>query len=529
MGGPLEGLLADTDVKQLEKYRAAAVMAYQRANGVQLVAPESAGQEGKLDLGKDHTAVESGAASLQDSRARLCTAVRQLASECATLGLAHLSPGIQERFSTLAVWAQGAQCYRLALILRRLADHVEMLLDRAGGADEHRLFDELTLTYALVSALESAAARGSTPASLIGRARNEYEDAGQVELLGLGANAWRTASGYIGLTMLFWSPKDRTFLTCGDARPEVQRGFDPVARYKAPGPWSGLGAPSMVTGRRVMLTGALLSATGRISGSEKTAATIMAPDAAQFVASLETHSRWSELATLRAAARRSLLAEAQPMKDWMVLRPSKFQRAEFDSTRQMLTWNLIDDEGTVLRAEIAYHQYSAPAIERLEQTDMSLLAEGTLVVARLRGGSNNFIAEPLSLVNASATGSEPVVDSLYFDAAPKASLGSRLMAKFRRQPSEYSSVPFVMPSAIPPLLTDLRNWLYRQAERGVAWDAAAQARSELAARGKRLHAAGFTAFASAGSTEDAAADLLRAQYLCLQYEHLLDDSDEAAA
>ncbi|HEY6126168.1 MAG TPA: hypothetical protein VIV63_16060 [Steroidobacteraceae bacterium] len=529
MGGPLDGMLADTDIKQLEKYRAAAVMAYQRANGVPLTAPEGpAPQDGKLDLGKDHAGAETASASLQESRTRLCAAVRQLACECVTLGLSHFSPGIQERFSTLAVWAQGAQCYRLALLLRRLADHVEMLLERAGGADEHRLFDELTIAYALVAAIESAAARGSAPAPLIGRARNEYEDAGQIELSGLGSLAWRSASGYIGLTMLFWSPKDKTFLTCGDARPEVQRGFDPVARYKASGPWSGLGAPALTTGRRVMLTGALLSAAGRISGSEKTTATIMPRDAAQFIASLDTQSRWSELARIRAAARRSLLAEAQPMKDWVVLRPSKFQRAEFDGTRQTLTWNLVDDEGDVLRAEVAYHPYSAPAIERLEQMDMNSLAPGTLVVAKLRGGSNNFIAEPLSLVRP-VTGDEVVVDSLYFDAAPKSGFASRILSKLLRRTDTTTGVLPVMPSATPPVLTDLRHWLCSQAERGVAWDAAAQARSELAARAARLSGAGFTAFRGVGSSADAAADLLRAQYLCLQYEHLLDDGESEAA
>ncbi|MES1264951.1 MAG: hypothetical protein ABUU24_04770, partial [Variovorax sp.] len=293
--------------------------------------------------------------------------------------------------------------------------------------------------------------------------------------------------------------------------------------------WSGLGAPSMTTGRRVMLTGALLSAAGRISGSEKTAATIMPADAQQFIAALETHSRWSALAATRSAARRSLLAEAQPMKDWVVLRPSKFQRAEFDATRQALTWGLVDDEGSVLRAEIAYHPYSAPAIERLEQTDMNTLASGTLVAARLRGGSSQFVAEPLSLVRPNAVGDEPVIDSLYFDAAPKAGLASRMLAKFRRPSGDSSGIDLVTASAVPPLLTNFRHWLCRQAERGVAWDAAAQATNELAARCERLSAAGFTAFQFVGASDSAAAGLLRAQYLCLQYEHLLDDGEEAAA
>src|SRR5262249_48595576 len=146
MGGGIESLLPDTDIKQVEKYRVAAVLAFQRAHGVALESPESAApRETALDLGKDHALAEGNVASLRDSRARLCDSVRGLAGECVALGLAHLSPGIQERFATLAVWAQGAQAYRLALLLRRIADHAEMLLERAGGADEHRLMDELTL------------------------------------------------------------------------------------------------------------------------------------------------------------------------------------------------------------------------------------------------------------------------------------------------------------------------------------------------------------------------------------------------
>ena len=523
MGGGVDSLLADADIKQLEKYRVAAVLAFQRAQGLTLAAPPAAApQTGTLDLGKDHAESESAPAALQESRARLCAAVRQLARECVMLGLSHFSPGIEERFATLAVWAQGAQAYRLALLLRRLADHVEMLLERAGGADEHRLLDELTLAYALVSALESAAARGSTPAPLIGRARNEYEDAGQLELLGLGAHPWRSPSGFVGLTMLFWSPATRSFHSCSDARPEVQRAFDPVARYKAAGPWGGFGAPALATGRRIVLSGALTSAAGRISGSEKTTATIMPHDPAGFISQLAPHARWSALAQVRAAARRSLLAEAQPMQDWVVLRPARFKRAEFDQTRQTLTWILLDDEGAQLTAELAFDQYTRPAIERLEQMDMAALPDGTLVIARLRGGSSNFVAEPLSLVRAHASGDAGPIDSLYFDAAPKSGFASRLRASLRRRPEE--GPPPVFESAVPPLLIELRRWLRRQAERGVAWDAATQARQELNAQRARMDAAGFTAFRGAERGNDAAGELLRAQYLCMQYEHLLDDS-----
>ena len=523
MGGDIASLLADADTKQVEKYRVAAVLAYQRAHGVTLEPPEStAPQAGALDLGKDHAIAEGASASLHESRVRLCEAVRTLTTECVALGLAHLSPGIQERYATLAVWAQGAQVYRLALLLRRIADHVDMLLERAGGADEFRLLNDLAMAHALVSALESAERNGAAPAALIGRARNDYEDAGQLELLGLGASAWRSASGFVGLTLIFWSPADRRFYSYSDARPEVQR-FDPVARYKAAGPWGGLGAPALATGRRVVLTGAQTSAAGRISASEKTMATVMPRDPAQFIARLEPRSNWAELARERAEARRSLLAEPHPMRDWVVLRPTRFGRARFDPSRQALSWPLLDAEGATLTAELAYDTYTAPAIERLERTESDTVPDGTLVVARLTGGASSFTAAPLSLIPAHARDREEAVDALYFDPAPKTGIADRLLSKIRRREAESGVAP-VLPSTVPPLLIDLRQWLLGQAERGVAWDAAIRTRNELNSRHGRLNAAGFSAFRVLPADDSPAAEVLRSSYLCMQYEHLLNDA-----
>jgi hypothetical protein len=62
----------------------------------------------------------------------------------------------------------------------------------------------------------------------------------------------------------------------------------------------------------------------------------------------------------------------------------------------------------------------------------------------------------------------------------------------------------------------------------LAEGATTAARDELKGRLARLAAAGFSAFGKCISA-DTAATVLRAQYLCMQYEHLLDDSGEPLA
>jgi hypothetical protein len=533
MGGGVDGLIADVQIGQIEKYRVAAVLAYQRANGIELSPPEPPGKHraGHLDLGKDHALPESAEEAGYTSRARLRVSVSQLLQESVTLGLSHLSQGIQERYATLAVWAQGAEYHRLAMLLRRIADHVDMLLERSGAADEHRLFDEMTLAYALVCALEQAAVRNVAPAYLVGRARTRYEQAATLELIGLGASAWRSAAGYIGLTMLFWSVSDSTFVSCTDARPEIQRGFDPRARYKAAGPWSGLGSPAQTPGRRLVLTGAQLNAQGRVSAAESTTATVQPyVGAAELCQLLKPSTNWGAALRARSLSRRSLLAEPSPMKDWAVLQPARFGTPRFDVVRQIMEWPIFDDEAQRLNLELPYSTYSSYAIERVEGLQTDPLPDGALVIARLGEKPGQPVAEPLSLVRPDADAGTSAVDTLQFDPAPARSSASRWLAKLRRHPIREGPRAEPGGTAVPAALRDMRQWLRQTAERGISQDRAESLLSDLRLQAKRTNAAGLSTYSHLRQgAEHPAAALLRHHYVCMQYERLLvDDVDEVA-
>lgn len=524
MGGGPQSLIADVETQHLAKYQVAAVLALRRAHGLEIAAPEPAARAkapaGALDLGKDHTLPAAAPDAERASRQRLRASTSQLLQECIELGLSHLSSGIRDRFSTLAVWAQGAQYYRLALLLRRVTDHVELLLERAGGADEHRLLDELALAHALVTALASAEMRGAEPVHLVGRARTEYSAAAQMQLWGLGANAWRTGSGYVGLTMLFWSPSERRFYSCTDARPETQRGFDPIARYRAAGPWSGLGAPEQATGRQLRLTGALVNGVGRLSASESTQA--VASLAPGLPESLQAIGDWAALAQSIAQARRSLLAEPQPMSEWFVLAPQSYGKAQFDPVRQVLTWPLFDAAGNAVTAELPFSPYTEHAIRRIEQ--MPTPANGTLLVSRARSVSGRIVVEPLSLVH---PGRDNAVDALHFDEAPASSFVSRWLASIKQGGKETDAGSTAAVSAMPGEIRELRVWLRQQAERGFDGQAAARAAPAVRDHEERCAAAGLTPVAEVLRGDVSASWLLVTNYLCMQTERLLGIDEES--
>lgn len=527
MGGELASLLADLNISPLEKYHVAAVLAYQRAQGGDIANPEpSKAKQAALELGMEHPAPESMKANQHFSRERLRLSVQQLLTECIVLGLSHISRGIFERYATLAVWAQGAEYYRLALLLRRLADHVDLLLARAGSADEHLLFDDMTIAFALVNALDDAANRGVEPKYLVGQARSRYETTNELHLLGLGANTWRSASGYVGLTMLFWSTTDQVFMACTDARPVSQRGFNPIARYKNPGPWTGLNSPAQATGRQLILRAAQLNPTGRLSSAESTTVLVQGV-ATNFAQQLKPARNWSELLQEHSTLRRSLLAEPQPMKDWTVLMPTVFGKAHFDAARQVMRWPLFDEHNQQLDVELVYNEQTAHAINRIEQLTGAQLDPGTMVVVRLRSSGGIVVGEPLSLIKAKCDVNESPIDALYFDPAPLQSTTAKWLSKFSQvvtgKPAK--AVPSQQIAQLPSSLMELRHFLRRLAERGIAADSTEQALLQLSKHIEANNAAGLNLFSRLNINKNVLLmQVLQINYLCLQYERLLDSA-----
>lgn len=497
MGGGLDGLIPDVRMPAAEKYALAAVLAFQRANGADPIRVEP--------LRRRETATSR---AREGSRDRLLDAGAALLLDTARVGASHLSPAMHQRFETMAVWAQGAELYRLALLLRRLSDQVELLLDRNVRADEHALLDETAIAYALVSALRAA---GEPPRRLVGRARTTYDAVRTMELVGLGGVPWHTSSGYRGLTCLFWWIEEQRFVSWTDARPDALAGFEPRARYAQPGPWTGLASPAASAGRRIVLTRAQLSPEGRLSGVDRTHATVTPASTPPWPDDRVVRS-WVQLED-RAHRGGSLLDEPDPLRDWTVLAPESVDEAIFDPIRQTVWWVLRDDAGAGFPLSLRWTSLSAHAVQRLESLGSAGLPEGAFVVARVANRGGVLTGEPLSIVRPDGS-----VDSLHFDP-----VGGSVRAPARGpvNAAEASEEEDEAPVPLPPALRDLRTWLLRNLERGTASVPPDTLRRGLELRHRAARDQGFSVFASPTGKSDPAESLLQSLYLGLQVSALL--------
>ncbi len=288
-------------------------------------------------------------------------AVTVLLEEVLAAGLARLSPAIVERLDALAISAQTAEWHRLGLLLQRLATQASDWLLRGPHADLGLLFSEMATAYALTRALA-----GNAP-QLAGVSRENYVEVGSLDLIGVTAWPWRTASGYEGLTMLMWDPVNTTWATWTDARPRAfQGGFSAVSRFTQPGPWEGTDSPAQLSCSRFRLLQARRNRWGRLSASAKCKVLVTGASSVSDIAA-EAHDDWSVLASSLAQASTLGLREHDPRAAFQIVVPISWERHPFDSVQQSLTWLLRDIAGHALELRLAFDDLSRPAIQLLEK------------------------------------------------------------------------------------------------------------------------------------------------------------------
>lgn len=512
-GTGIDGVLTNAPARERTLYVVAAVLAFQKAAGVVHELPES-------------VEVLAEAESAPRSRSEVLAAARRLCADVVHVGLTHLSPAVEERLTTLAVSATGVHLPRLAGELRTLGDEVAGLASRAAHADAERLFAGLSRAYALATALERCAS--NPPPSLVGQHRMHYTAVGPLDLAGVGAHAWRTSSGFAGLTVYFWDSRGQQWFAWSDARPlRHSAGFDPVRRYRLPGPWEET-TPEELARRRCRLQGARRSPHHRLSSTRQCRALLAEPtQPEQLDFGPRQFTDWAILHAHAARIQRVGLQEGHPLDGLVVLRPAQWAARTFDPVGQTFRWALLDAEHRVLVAELRYDALTRPAIVTLEQLDPA--AEGAWgLLGQLSVQPGGLVVVPLVLYRAARPGHGTIL-SLGLDQAtttpvvqPEAEGEAQGEESDTFDPDAGDASPVSLPAMLERTLAGVEDTLLHLAESGCAALRDEQ-RRRLAdhATALRQQELRLLADAVASLPEAAGAEaLLRVRYLGLLHRQL---------
>jgi hypothetical protein len=354
-GAGLSGAITTARGADPEKYVAAAVIAFHRSRHRELALEEA-----------PFALLESGGAPR--TRSEVIASAVALFEEMIDAGLTHLTGAVEARLTTLSVSAIGANLPRLALDLKRTADQVAALAERSAHADEARLFESVARTYALSSAL--CGSGDAAPPELVGWHRTRYREIGTIELAGLGAYAWRTSSGYLGLTVIFREAKTGEWHSWSDSRPAQYAEYTPEERYRSVGPWEGMRDPALASRSRFQLFHARRNERRRLSASTRSKAQVIGPvNVAELDLEGRSFSDFALMAEQVESRRPSGLGVHDPLADLAVVRPARFGVRSFDEIHQELRVELHDARGRTLPLVVAHAPDNVAVIELLEKLD----------------------------------------------------------------------------------------------------------------------------------------------------------------
>lgn len=382
-GAGLEGVIVSGAVKDRAALVVAAVIALQRSHGIPWEPPAVA------DAGL------AEALGAPRSRAEVLDSTVDLLEETVVHGLAHLSAATSQRFATLAVSALAVNLPRLALRLRGLGQECGWLLTRSAQARSARLLTQLAQTHALSLALQRG---GEHPRpDLVGLHRTQYSPVGHLDLIGVAAWPWQTASGHHGLTVLFRDLKAGRWCSWSESRPMMaSAGFDPVQRYRLPGPWTGAASPAQVAHSRLRLMNARRNGQGRLSASTQSQALVTGDTTPADLESF-TLTSWTELRRQLGERRGCGLKEANPLDAWVVIRPTAWFDRQYDPVTQILRWEVGDEVPLRLRLELPFEPLQEAALRHLEKLDPATLG-GVSVVGRAEWTAEGLRVRPATLV-----------------------------------------------------------------------------------------------------------------------------------
>lgn len=435
-------------------------------------------EAGLPELSLDDAATKEAAIDLQSRQQVLATASDLLEGLVRT-GLAHPSERMVQRLFTLSVSATGSHLPRLSRGLRAIADEVELILQRDAKGHSDRLFDQLCVSHALVMALRKGADRPAI--DLVGRHRTEYESVGDLNLAGAGAFPWRTASGFEGVTGLFWDAQGDRFWTWTESRPSEGPGrFNLENVYQATAPWTDGPALGVLCRRSFTLKSAKANPQGRLSGSQETTVTAMSTDGWP-PAGFGSHefSDWRALASHAQRIHPMGLRLPDPLERIVVLRPKVWGERVFDETHQRLVWPVFDENGLPLQLIVRWEETNEASIAFLEsaKTDRDKL---TGVIGRVELHSRELIVEPLALLSDGTPRGDRLLNPGFDQQrieVKQLSLLERLRAKFGRgkvattiavdDDETLALDDASFPPAIERRLADLEGRLLRLAETGI--------------------------------------------------------------
>lgn len=446
-GQGMDGIVSGASKAKKKAYHAAALLAARRHFGM-------------ADEGLEESAdAPSAAAATSAPDPEFLARVERALVDCTQLGFNLAPVPLEESLFELSVSSRADAMPRLASLLRAIAAQMRLRRQRSFAFDADQMLELVGIAHALCRAVAHCDPGSPQFAALAGAVRRSYQPLGEIDLLGCGAEIWRTGSGARGATAYFLDEESGRFYSVSHARGAGQDPlFDPRAAYRDQAMWQA-GALERLAHARIALTGAGAADDGRLSVGKDVRARIIESGVLPSPNSPHVHADWEGL-RVALAQDFGLGLAATGLPQMALLHPADSARPSFDDLAQRLIWPLRDTEGRWLALTIDHDEHNGTALERLEEQ----LAKGWRgnLLAKVSTEGEGLSLSPVTLFG----DGEPVnltVPPTRFAVGKPRDMRSWLQ---RLRPDPGRNLQFVQPSASARAVSDAWRHVLDRLEAG---------------------------------------------------------------
>ena len=290
-------------------------------------------------------------------------------------GLSRTSPDVLDYLERLAIISHNGGLAKFEGYFRALSDSYDGYFRRNAQFRTENLMEQITRLYQRVRLLEKAVQSGDNKEVLkhAGEFRADYIPVGNLELIGIAMEKFRTQTGYEGETIYFLEENTAQWYTYTNARPIFyENGRTRKYMEKSQAPWGVNIAIADLAKVRLHLTGAKCDARRRLSSSQETKGEIKGEQGLER-ADIENwyYDDFEKLFRERIDPPRKewLYGQEEQQKgvELVFVQPAYCVKAEFSQTGQQLSMPLFDKSGREIVIELAYSKEESSSIRYLER------------------------------------------------------------------------------------------------------------------------------------------------------------------
>jgi len=297
--------------------------------------------------------------------------MKKFLEELLGTGLSRTSPDVLDYLERLAIISHNANLPNFEGYFRALFDSYGKYLRRAASFQTKKLMGQITRLYRRVELLIKAENRIET-ARQAGEFKAEYILVGNLDLIGITIEYFKSQTGYEGETVYFLEEHTKEWYTYTVARPVFYEKGKRGKPEKGPAPWGLLISLEDLAGKRIHLSGAKCDERKRLSSSQETKGEVTG----------ERRLTWKDLEGWYYQDFKELFLEqiGKETKEWLreqkdikdsvklvVLQPDFIEKAEFSETGQQLSMVIYDKAGREVVIEVTYSKKEEWGIRYLER------------------------------------------------------------------------------------------------------------------------------------------------------------------